>query len=182
MYPLLLMSSVAVILDQHIKKSLQTLNGLGGLHYFCLGVTEQPTKAPFFYLVGCAAKFIDEKRADELWGISQVHRLCVLASGTSAFVIFSCFAFINVCLWHLGQNKGKFFNSVSSRICTLVLLPQIGHSINFSFCIRHISSDSQTQDCLSYCCQGKPQVPFALLLGLWHYMWKKVLHLFQSKS
>jgi hypothetical protein len=31
-----------------------------------LGVTEQPTKAPFFYLVGCAAKFIDEKRADEL--------------------------------------------------------------------------------------------------------------------
>ena len=52
MYPLLLMSSVAVILDQHIKKSLQTLNGLGGLHYFCLGVTEQPTKAPFFYLVG----------------------------------------------------------------------------------------------------------------------------------
>ncbi|MFR2932688.1 MAG: hypothetical protein ACLTKY_06330 [Oscillospiraceae bacterium] len=48
------------------KKSLQTLNGLRGLSYFCLGVTEQPTKAPFFYLVGCAAKFIDEKRADEL--------------------------------------------------------------------------------------------------------------------
>lgn len=50
-------------------------------------------------------------------------------------MIFSCFAFINVCLWHLGQNKGKFFNSVSSRICTLVLLPQIGHSINFSFAL-----------------------------------------------
>ena len=31
------------------KKSLQTLNGLGGQHYFCLGVTEQPTKAPFFF-------------------------------------------------------------------------------------------------------------------------------------
>ena len=114
------------------KKSLQTLNGLRGLSYFCLGVTEQPTKAPFF-----------------LFG-----------------VIFSCFAFINVCLWHLGQNRGKFFSSVSSRICTLVLLPQTGHSINFSFCIRHISSESQTQDCLSYCCQGKLQVPFALLLGL----------------
>ena len=65
MYPLLLMSSVAVILDQHIKIP-PTLNGLGGMHYVCLGVTEQPTKAPFFYLVGCAAKFIDEKRADEL--------------------------------------------------------------------------------------------------------------------
>ena len=33
------------------------------------------------------------------------------------------------------------FATVSSRICTLVLLPQTGHSINFSFCIRHISSD-----------------------------------------
>ncbi len=30
------------------KKALQTLNGLGGLRYFCLGVTEQPNKAPFF--------------------------------------------------------------------------------------------------------------------------------------
>ena len=40
------------------KKSLQTLNGLGGMHYVCLGVTEPPTKAPFFYLVGCAAKYI----------------------------------------------------------------------------------------------------------------------------
>jgi hypothetical protein len=30
------------------KKSLQTLNGLRGLRYFRLGVTEQPTKAPFF--------------------------------------------------------------------------------------------------------------------------------------
>ena len=48
------------------KKSLQTLNGLGGLHYFCLGVTEQPTKAPFFYLVGCAAKFNIKERADDL--------------------------------------------------------------------------------------------------------------------
>ena len=35
------------------KKSLQTLNGLGGLHYFCLGVTEQPTKAPFFIWWAC---------------------------------------------------------------------------------------------------------------------------------
>ena len=67
MYPLLLMSSVAVILDQHIKKSLQTLNGLGGLHYFCLGVTEQPTKAPFFLFGGlCCQIYIDNKRADEL--------------------------------------------------------------------------------------------------------------------
>jgi hypothetical protein len=34
------------------KKSLQTLNGLRGLSYFCLGVKEQPTKAPFFLFGG----------------------------------------------------------------------------------------------------------------------------------
>ena len=137
------------------------------LPIFCSGVTIQPTrKLRFFYSVGLSCLWYIKVEPTNCDFISQVHRLCVLASGTSAFVIFSCFAFIKVCLWHLGQNSGKFFSSVSSRICTLVLLPQTGHSINFSFCIRHISSDSQTQDCLSYCCQGKPQVPFALLLGL----------------
>ena len=29
---------------------------------------------------------------------------------------------------HLGQNKGKFFNSVSSRILLRVLLPQTGQT------------------------------------------------------
>ena len=75
-----------------------------------------------------------KERADAC-DYSQVHRLCVFASGTSAFVIFSCFAFIKVCLWHLGQNSGKFFSSVSSRICTLVLLPQMGHRINSAFIV-----------------------------------------------
>ena len=74
------------------------------------------------------------------------YRLCVLASGTSAVVIFSCFAFIKVCLWHLGQNSGKFFNSVSTRICTLVLLPQTGHNINFSFCIKSAPFGKQSND------------------------------------
>ena len=123
------------------KNPSKPQTGLEGCTIFVRAWQSSPPKHRFFYLVGCAAKFIDEKRADELWGISQVHRLCVLASGTSAVVIFSCFAFINVCLWHLGQNSGKFFSSVSSRICTLVLLPQTGHSINFSFCIRYVSSN-----------------------------------------
>lgn len=43
------------------KKSLQTLNGLGGLHYFCLGVTEQPTKAPFFLFGGLVSKLLSNK-------------------------------------------------------------------------------------------------------------------------
>ena len=37
------------------------------MHYVCLGVTEQPTKAPFFYLVGCAAKFNIKEKADDLF-------------------------------------------------------------------------------------------------------------------
>ena len=31
---------------------------------------------------------------------------------------------------HFGQYRGKFLNSVSSRIIVRVLLPQIGHSIH----------------------------------------------------
>ena len=161
------MSSIAVIFDHRIKKFLQTRKRVRKEVEFSSGrVYTAHQSTVFFIRWACPTCDYIKTEPTNCDFIAQVHRLCVLASGTSAFVIFSCFAFINVCLWHLGQNKGKFFNSVSSRICTLVLLPQIGHSINFSFCIRHISSDSQTQDCLSYCCQGKPQVPFALLLGL----------------
>lgn len=43
------------------KKSLQTLNGLRGLSYFCLGVTEQPTKAPFFLFGGLVSKLLSNK-------------------------------------------------------------------------------------------------------------------------
>ena len=141
MYPLLLMSSVAVILDQHIKIPPNLKRAWRDA--LCLFGRDRAAHQSTVFLFGglCCQIYIDNKRADELWGISQVHRLCVLASGTSAFVIFSCFAFINVCLWHLGQNRGKFFSSVSSRICTLVLLPQTGHNINSSFCIRYASSN-----------------------------------------
>lgn len=59
---------------------------------------------------------------------------------------------LRLCVWHFygcniqllciyqclliefgGQNRGKFFNSVSPRVCILILLPQIGHSINSVF-------------------------------------------------
>lgn len=43
------------------KKSLQTLNGLGGLSYFRLGVTEQPTKAPFFLFGGLVSQLLSNK-------------------------------------------------------------------------------------------------------------------------
>ena len=118
------------------KKSLQTLNGLGGQHYFLFGRDRAAHQSTVFLFGGlCCQIYWWKKSRWSMWVSSQVHRLCVLASGTSAFVIFSCFAFIKVCLWHLGQNSGKFFSSVSSRICTLVLLPQTGHSINSAFIV-----------------------------------------------
>ncbi len=60
------------------------------------------------------------------------HRLCVCASGSLMMVILPCFKSIRVSFRHLGQNRGKCFNSVSFRIFTLVFPPQVGqitHSI-----------------------------------------------------
>ena len=61
---------------------------------------------------------------------SQVHRLCICVSGSLMTVICSSFAFIKVSCLHFGQYRGKFFSSVSPRICNLVLLPQTGHNIH----------------------------------------------------
>ena len=58
------------------------------------------------------------------------YRLCVLASGSLITDIFSCFTLIIVSCLHLGQNSGKFSSTVSPRILTRVLLPQIGHNIH----------------------------------------------------
>lgn len=46
--------------------------------------------------------------------------------------ICSLCALIKVSRLHFGQYKGIFFNSVSSRIRSRVLLLQIGHKIQFS--------------------------------------------------
>ena len=67
------------------------------------------------------------------------YRLCVYASGSLITVILNCVILIRVTCLHFGQNRGKFFNSVSSLICTLVLFLQIGQRIN-SVCIYHYNS------------------------------------------
>ena len=59
------------------------------------------------------------------------YRLCVLASGSLITDIFSLLIFIRVSCLHLGQYRGKFFNSVSSRTFNLVLLSQTGHNSHF---------------------------------------------------
>ena len=50
------------------------------------------------------------------------------------------FTLIIVIYLHLGQNKGKFFNSVSSLICTPVLFPQIGQRTYCILCSAQIPS------------------------------------------
>ena len=83
---------------------------------------------------------------------SMCYRLCVFASGSLITDIFSCFTLINVSCLHLGQYRGKFFSSVSSRICNLVLFPQMGqsiHSVLFCISIRYLADNSVKIDKIS---------------------------------
>ena len=93
-------------------------------------MAKQPTKAPFFYSVGlpCLLK----ERADDLRVTSQVHRLCVCASGSLITVILKFFRLIKFSCLHFGQNNGNSFNSVPLLTLTRVLLWQTGHNKNDS--------------------------------------------------
>lgn len=62
--------------------------------------------------------------------ISQVHRLCVYATGSLTTVIFNLLTLIRLSLLHLGQKSGKLRNSVSLLILVRVLHPQVGHNIH----------------------------------------------------
>jgi hypothetical protein len=72
---------------------------------------------------------IKKERADTLHK-STGYRLCVLASGSLITDIFNSRIVIMVSCLHLGQNRGKFFNTVSFRILSRVLLLQTGHNIH----------------------------------------------------
>ena len=78
------------------------------------------------------------ERADDC-DYSQVHRLCVCASGSLIIDTLSCRTLISVSCLHFGQNSGKFLSSVSFRIFNLVLFPQTGHNIQFSLSIFYYS-------------------------------------------
>ena len=76
------------------------------------------------------------KEADNHKGLNLVcYRLCVYASGSLITDVFSCFTLISVSCLHFGQNSGKFFSSVSSRIRVRVLFPHMGHNIQCSFIV-----------------------------------------------
>lgn len=88
--------------------------------------------------------------------ISQVHRLCVYASGSLMTVICNSFALIKVSRLHFGQNKGKFFNSVSVRSFIRVLLLQKGHNNHFSTFIA--------------CFLSNTSIPYKDLLELYYFI------------
>lgn len=53
-------------------------------------------------------------------------------------IIFNFLTSIKFSCLHLGQKRGKFFNSVSARICNLVLFPQTGQRIHCKVCIESL--------------------------------------------
>ena len=55
------MSSIAVICDHRIKNPSKLENGFRGKLNFHLGMFILPTKAPFFYLMGCATNSVKKK-------------------------------------------------------------------------------------------------------------------------
>lgn len=63
------------------------------------------------------------------------YRLCVLASGSVMVEILNFFRLIIISCLHLGQNRGKFSNTVFSSNFIRVLPLQIGHN-NHSFILK----------------------------------------------
>ena len=67
-------------------------------------MTKLPTKTPFFLFGGLVKFYIHVKKEPITYEvISQVHRLCVYASGSLMTVICNFFAFIKVSFLHFGQ-------------------------------------------------------------------------------
>ena len=119
-----------MVLDQHIKNPSKLKTGLEG-HSFKRDNTAHQNSTVFFIRWACPTCDYIKTEPTNCDFISQVHRLCVLASGSTT-VIFCFVTLITLSCLHFGQNKGKFINSVSFRILVRVLFLQIGqytHSI-----------------------------------------------------
>ena len=71
-----------------------------------------------------------KNRADNIRGLPQCYRLCVLASGSLITEIFCCRTLISVSCLHFGQYSGNRSSTVSYRIRSRVLLPHTGHIIH----------------------------------------------------
>ena len=91
-----------------------------------LGNDKSPAARRFFSFCRRAAGCGENRRADGLCDRSQVHRLCVYASGSLMTVTTNFFASIRNSRLHFGQNTGNLIRIVSSYIFARVLFPQTG--------------------------------------------------------
>lgn len=129
MYSLLLISSGIELKLQHIEIPPNVKRHLEGENFKHNKTTYTNNR---FFLFGRHSQKI---KADNR-GYTSNYRLCVLqfygscvfASGSLIILILNFFAFTKVSFLHLGQKRGKFLSSVSSRNFILVLLLHIGHS------------------------------------------------------
>ena len=85
------------------KKSLQTQNGFRGLRYFYSGVTEQPTKAPFFLFGGFVQPMFMKRKSRQTVITHKFIGSASYASGSLITVICNSFALISVSCLHFGQ-------------------------------------------------------------------------------
>ena len=117
------------------RKSPQTQNGSGGVPKILSGRNKAAHQnTVFFNSVGLSYLLCKkiEPMSCEFPHKSSALRL---AFGSLITVVCKFFTSIRISCLHLGQYKGKFFNSVSSRICSRVLLPQTGQRTHSVFSI-----------------------------------------------
>ena len=94
------------------------------------------------------------------------HRLCVCASGSLMIVILPCFRSISVSFRHLGQNRGKFINTVSFRLLVGVLPPQTGQMTHF-FCPATANQGARSLSCLKSQESANGQILCSCPLSFW---------------
>ena len=75
-------------LDQHKENPSKLKTENGGISH--IGMTKPPIEAPFFLFGGLIQPILYKERANELQVTSQIHRLCVCASGSLMIVTFNC--------------------------------------------------------------------------------------------
>ena len=117
------------------KKSLQTLKRVWRAVEILSGRDKSAHQSTVFFIWWAVRPIHYKQRADESWGLSQIHRLCNYASGSWWMTISWFLILISVSFLHFGQNKGKLINIVSGRIWVLVFCLQIGQITHSFSCI-----------------------------------------------
>ena len=117
---------------KNIKNPPNFKNRSGECLLSLFGHSNTAHHTPFFYMVGVRLKTLWNKtKPTNCDFISQIHRLCVCASGSFITTTFNDFTLIKLSCLHFGQYRGKFLISVSSLIFMRVLFSHIGQNIQW---------------------------------------------------